>query len=466
MTLEPNKAAGGSAVPAPPPGHARRVIALAWPVITQNLLETLVGVIDTLLVARLGAAAIAGVGTAVQVVFFLLAALSAVTIGASIVVAHAVGAGGWSGAQRVAKQAIVWGALTSLPLALVGALAAPALIGAFGVDAPVAAVGAAYLRVSMVMLPALLLVFVSAAVLRGAGDTRTPLMVSLLANVINGALAYGLIYGQFGLPQLGAVGSAWAAATGRIVAAAILLLVLIRGIGRGSVGRGGLSLRGRQDWWPRFAAVRQVLTLGIPAAIEQILISAAFTTLTIIVAGLGTQQLATQRITFNALSLAFLPGFGFSIAASTLVGQSLGAGKPDEAGAAARAAAGWAVVWMGLAGALYFLFAGPLIGLFTDDPAVIDLGARSLRALALSQPFWGLIFVWSGALRGAGNTRYPLVANSLGLWAVVALSVVAVTRFAAELPVLWAFFIPCSALNALAVWLRFRRGDWRTVHDR
>lgn len=441
----------------------RRVIVLAWPVIAQNLLETLVGVVDTLMVARLGAAAIAGVGAALQVVFFLLAALSAVTVGASIVVAHAVGAEDWLGARRVAKQAIVWGGLAALPLAAGGALGAAPVMRLLGVAPDVAAIGAAYLRVTMLMLPALLLVFVAGAVLRGAGDTRTPLAVSVLGNVINAGLAYGLIYGQFGLPRLGAVGSAWAAATGRIVGAAILLLVLVR-------GRGGLSLRGRYDWRPRFAAVRRVLALGVPAALEQMLISSAFTALTIIVASLGTQQLATQRITFNALSVSFLPGFGFAIAASTLVGQSLGARKPAEAAAAARAAAGWAVLWMGAMGLLYFLLAEPILRLFTDDRAVIELGGRSLRALALSQPFWGLLFVWSGALRGAGNTRFPLVVNSLSIWAVVVVSFVAVRGFNADLPTLWAFFVPSGAINALADWLRFRRGDWanrqlRTTSD-
>ncbi|MGN6813330.1 MAG: MATE family efflux transporter, partial [Thermomicrobiales bacterium] len=306
------------------PGIARRVIGLAWPVIAQNLLETAVGVVDTLLVARLGAVAIAGVGTALQVMFFLLAILSAVTIGASIMVAHAVGAGDWPGARRLAKQSLVWGLLAALPLALGGALGAHWLIGAFGVAPDVAAVGTGYLRITMIVLPALLLVFVAGAVLRGAGDTRTPMLIGLLSNVINAVLAWGLIYGHLGLPALGADGSAWAAAAGRITGAVVLIAVLVR-------GRDGLALRGWADWRPHFAAVRRVLTLGVPAAIEQTMTSAAFTALTLIVATLGTRELATQRITFNALSVAFLPGFGFAIAAGTLVGQSLGARRPLEA---------------------------------------------------------------------------------------------------------------------------------------
>lgn len=445
-----------TAAAARPAGMSRRVLGLAWPVIAQNLLETLVGVIDTLLVAHLGAVAIAGVGAALQVVFFLLAILSAVSIGASILVAHAIGAGDRPGAERLAKQTLVWGLLGALPLAALGALAAGPLIRAFGVAPDVAAVGAGYLRITMVMLPPLLLVFAGGAVLRGAGDTRTPLFVSVLSNILNAVLAYGLIYGHLGLPALGADGSAWAAATGRLVSAATLVAVLIW-------GRSGLSLRGRLDWWPRFAAVRRVLALGVPAALEQTLTSAAFTMLTVIVAELGTQALAAQRIAFNALSVAFLPGIGFSIAASTLVGQSLGAGKPDEGAAAARASAFWAIVWMGAMGLAFFLLAGPIMDVFTDDGAVSDLGAGSLRVLAAALPLWGILFVFSGALRGAGNTRFPLLANAAGTWLVVALGYAAVNHFGGGLVLVWGFFLPASLLNALANWWRFRRGDWRGV---
>ncbi len=430
----------------------RKVINLSWPVITQNLLETLVGVVDTILVARLGAAAIAGVGTALQVNFFLLAILSAVTVGASIMVAHAIGARDKIGAQRVAKQAIVWGLLGSLPLTVLGALGASTVIGAFGVAPDVAKVGADYLRITMFALPGLLLVFVGGAILRGAGDTRTPLLVGILNNVLNAGLAYGLIYGHFGLPTLGVNGSAWAAATGRIVGAVVLLVVLVR-------GREALALRGWSDWWPRFAAVRRVLQLGVPAAIEQTLIATAFTMLTVIIATLGTLDLAAQRISFNALSVGFLPGIGFSIATSTLVGQSLGAGRPQEARAAARAAAGWVMLWMALMATVFLTCAVPIMRLFTADSAVIDLGARSLRVLALALPLWGMGFVWAGALRGAGNTRLPLIFNAVGMWLGVGLSFALVRLVEPSLPLVWAVCLPGWALNALGVWIGFRRDD-------
>ncbi len=438
--------------PEPPLARATmyiRVIGLAWPIIAQNLLETMVGVVDTILVARLGATAIAGVGTALQVLFFLLSILSAVTIGASIMVAHATGARDAAGAVSVAKQAIIWGLLGAIPLAILGALGSGHIIGAFGVTPEVAAVGTGYLRITMITLPGLVMIFICGALLRGAGDTRIPMIVGIFDNLINASLAWALIYGHLGLPALGVEGSAWAAAASRLVGSAILVTVLVR-------GRGLMRLRGRAGWRPRFAAVRQTLALGVPAAIEQTLIATAFTVFTIIIAALGTSALAAQRISFNALSVGFLPGIGFSIAASTLVGQSLGAGHPLAARAAARAAAAWASIWMGGMAVLFLLLAPQIMALFTDDVEVRDLGAHSLRVLAFSLPLWGQSFVWAGALRGAGNTRLPLICNTLGMWTGVGLAFVLVEFFGAPLPAVWAVCLPGWALTAVAVWIGFR----------
>ncbi len=440
-------AAGGEV---PTQGMRRRVLGLAWPVIAQNLLETLVGVVDTLLVARLGAAAIAGVGTNVQVLFIVLGILTGVSAGSTILVAHAVGARDWPAAQLVSKQSITWGLLGSIPVGLLVAYFARQIIGAFGVASDVAAIGTACLQITMIGFPAFMLIFIIGGVMRGAGDTRTPLAVGVLSNIINAVLAWVLIYGGFGIPAIGAVGSAWAATAGRCVAAVVLVVVLVR-------GRGRLRLRGRADWWPRFAAVRRVLALGMPAAIEQVLISGAFTVLTGLIATLGTLSLAAQRISFTALSVSFLPGIGFAIATSALVGQSIGAGRPQEARPTARAAAEWVTIWMIPLGIVFLIFARPIMGFFTDDPEVIRLGSRSLQVLAFSQPLWGQLFVWAGALRGAGNTRLPLIFNVFGMWFGVICAFILIRVGDVSLPLIWAICIPGWAINALGVWISFRR---------
>src|SRR6266545_6639581 len=277
MLSETEQPAAEIAVAASAPEPAvlrRRVLRMAWPVIGQNVLETLLGIVDTLLVAGLGTAAIAGIGSALQIMFFVLAALAALSVGSSILVAQAVGAGEFDRASRLARQSLLWSVLLAVPLALVGLLLAGPIISIFGMEPAVARIGADYLQVTMGTVVVLVALLIGGGVLRGAGDSRTPMTVTAIANVLNVVLAYGLIYGHFGLPALGAIGSAWATFTARSLALALLLAALWR-------GRGGVTIRGWGGWRPNVQVVTSVLKIGVPAAIEQVLISAAFVTLAI-----------------------------------------------------------------------------------------------------------------------------------------------------------------------------------------
>ncbi|MBI3958233.1 MAG: MATE family efflux transporter, partial [Chloroflexi bacterium] len=402
----------GAAQPVEQLSTNRRVFNLAWPVIGENFLETMLGIVDTFLVARLGAAALAGVGSSLQVMFFVIAALSALSVGSSVLVAQAVGARKFERASHLARQSIGWSVCFSVPLALLGFFLADPILSLFGLEPEVAAIGGDYLKVTMGTVVVLVVLFIGGGVLRGAGDSRTPMQVTALANVINIFLAYGLIFGAWGLPELGAVGSAWATFLSRLLAMVILLWAMSR-------GRNGVTIGGRDGWLPQISVARSVLRIGVPAALEQVLISAGFTVLTIVVASLGTAALAAHRIAFNALSLSFLPGFGFSIAATALVGQSVGARRLDQGSDAAHTAARWGALWMGSMAVIFFILATPIMQAFTDEAEVVRQGAASLRVLAFSQPFWALLFIYSGSLRGLGNTNFPLRANTLGIWSTV-----------------------------------------------
>src|SRR5437867_6146402 len=199
-----------------------RVFGLAWPVIGENFLETLLGIVDTLLVAGLGAVAIAGVGSALQVMFFMISALSALAIGSAVLVAQAVGAGDTARAGRLGRQSLIWSVLFSIPLSFSGFLLSGPIISLFGLEPQVAEIGVQYLQVTMGTVVVLVALFIGGGVLRGSGDARTPLRVTALANLVNVPLAYGLIYGHFGLPALGPVGSAWATFLARSFALLLL----------------------------------------------------------------------------------------------------------------------------------------------------------------------------------------------------------------------------------------------------
>ncbi|MBC8076453.1 MAG: MATE family efflux transporter, partial [Chloroflexales bacterium] len=207
---------------------------------------------------------------------------------------------------------------------------------------------------------------------------------------------------------------------------------------------------------PELPVARDIMRIGVPAAFEQVLVSGAFFGLTLLVASLGTLVLAAHRIAFTALSFTFLPGFGFAISATALVGQSMGARRLEEGAQAARIATRWATVWMGAIGLVFFIFAEPIMRLFSDDPTVVSAGAGGLRIVALSQPFWAIMFVQAGALRGTGNTRFPLIVTGGGIWLSVLLAWLLVSTLGGALSAVWAAFLAVSPVMALLMWRRFR----------
>jgi putative MATE family efflux protein len=437
-------------------GLQRRVLGLAAPVIGENLLQTLLGVVDTMLVAGLGVAALAGVGSALQVIYVIIAALSALSVGASVLVAQAVGGGNFLAANRFARQALLWSVLMSVPIALVGWACTPLIIGLFGLEPDVALIAQQYLQVTMGTITAVMLLLIGGGVLRGAGDSRTPMLITALANVLNVGLSYALIYGGMGLPALGAVGSAWATFLARLIGAVLLVGVLIR-------GRNGVADRRRASMATAAGRCAQHSTHRGACRLEEVIVIGGFVTLTPIVAALGTAVLAGHRVVINVLSLSFLPGIGFGLAATALVGQSIGAARRDEAHAITMIALRWAIIWMGALGGIFLLFAPQLMQLFTTDQAMIAAGAAGIRVVAIAQPLWAATFVYAGALRGTGNTRLPLIITSIAIWAAVALSYLALQLGFNSLAVVWATFLLVGPFETFAFWWVWRW--WRRAHS-
>jgi putative MATE family efflux protein len=384
--------------------------------------------------------------------FFIISALSATSVGSSVLVAQSVGAQDLPRASRLAKQSLVWSVIISIPLLVIGLVAADEIISIFGMEPEPSQIGADYLRVTMGTLSVLTLTLLGSGVLRGIGDSRTPMLISLFSNVINIFFAYGLIFGEFGMPELGAVGSAWGTFIARAIGFVILLWVMWRGVK-------GVSIRGTDNWWPDWSLARQLLKIGIPAATEQMLNSVAFLTMSIIVAQLGTLALAAHRVALNAMSISFLPGLGFAIAATALVGQSIGARRPDEAKEVTHIATQWALIWMGALGVIFFFFAERIIAIFTPDPMVVEMGGAGLRAIALTQPFWAIGMVQSGGLRGTGNTQYPLRVGTSGIWAAVILGAIFTYAVGGSwgLVTIWSAFLFTAPVTAFLSWRKFRQ---------
>jgi putative MATE family efflux protein len=421
----------------------------------EMLLMTFTHMVDMIMVGQLGPAAIAAVGLSTQPMFLLLGLFQALASGGTALVARAVGAQDRQLANAVARQA---GAATLLFGLLVGgvgwalSLAVPRLMGA---EQVVQDPAAAYFRIIMLSMPVVTLTFVLGAVLRGSGDTRTPMQVNAVANVVNVAGNYVLIFGHFGFPALGVTGAALATAGARVVAGVLLLSILFS-------GRLRIHLSLRESYRPKADLLRRVFRVGVPAALEQLVMRAGQLVFVRLVAGLGTAVLAAHQIALSVEWLAFMPSFGFGMAAATLVGQGIGAGHPDWSEKAAYETRRIGIVVLVVIGTGLFFFGEQVVRLYTQDPEVVAMGAQALRIMALTQPFMAINFIMAGSLRGAGDTRWPLFTTATGIWGVrVLLGYLLAILAGLGLAGAWVAMAADHMVRATLLTARFRAGRWK-----
>jgi len=419
-------------------------------------LNSSVGLVDFLIVGQLGADALASAGVAHQLHFMLFGVMSAVTTGTVALVARACGAGQRREADRVLRLSCVLGAALGAATLGVLPLAHP-VVAVFGVEPEVAGPAARYLRILFAFNIPFAVGLVLASGLRGAGDVRTPLWVGAGVNVLNVFLNYGLVFGAFGMPELGLDGSALGTGLALSVGTAVMLLLWWRNL---------LVIR-RGAWLDGFERGRasRILRIGLPTAIEQTVWQTGLIVFLRIIAGYGTEAVSAYLIGVRILSFSFVPGIGFSTAASTLVGQQLGAGRPAEA-----ARFGWrsnlgAMLVMGTAGLLIIALAHPLAGLFgAAGPTTVDLTVRFIYILGAVQPLMAVEFALGGALRGAGDTRFPLVAILTGLFVFRLGSAFTLQAFFSPTVVeIWLCLVSDYAVKAVMLAWRFASGRWQRI---
>ncbi|MHB0876327.1 MAG: MATE family efflux transporter [Anaerolineae bacterium] len=459
---------------APPPrstGRASRVVlpesadrvgravnSLAWPIIIENLFQTALGTANMIMVGSLGASAIAGVGTSNQLVLVMQASISALTTGTTVLVARLSGARQPEEADRIVKQSLTLGIIVSLAFSALGLFASEWLVAALGAEPEVVALGGEYFRIVAGASLLLVLMLVCSAALRGAGDTRTPMMVTGTINFINLIVSYVLIFGHLGVPALGVSGAAWGATVARAVGAVTLLTLLVR-------GRGAVRITGRSGWGINPGLIWRLLRLGLPSMLEQMFLSGGNLLYGTVAIGLGTTVYATQRVTLQAMSLAFQPGMGFALGSTAMVGQCLGAKRVDLSERAARHAVRMAVIWMTTISALMAIFGRSVMGLFTTDPEMISIGSRALMVIAFSQPLQAIAQVTAGSLRGAGDTRFPMVSTFLGVWLFrLPFSYLFGPVLGWGLAGMYIANVLDGAARAIATTWRFRRGKWRSIN--
>ena len=433
----------------------RAVVLLAVPMVLEMLMESVFVLADTFFVGRLGASAVATVGLTESLMVIVYALAVGLSIGAAATVARRMGEQDPERAALAAMQAVVMGLGVAVVIGVIGVAFGPQLLVMMGADTDVLKIGSTFPRVMVGGSGTVLMLFLVNAVFRGAGDAAIAMRVLWFANIINIVLGPCLIFGLGPFPALGVTGAAVGTTIGRGCGVLYQLYHLTRSAGRLRVARRHLRLDGE--------TMRAILRISGTATFQNFIATASWMGIVRIISAYGSAALAGNTIGIRIILFALLPSFGVSNAAATLVGQNLGAGKPDRAEAAAWTAGLYNTILLGVLSLSFLIFAPSLIAIFTSDPEVAGFGVRCLRIVALGFGFSGYGMVLTQAFNGAGDTRTPTWINLCCMWLW-------------EIPLAWflagaAGFGPTGAFIAVSIafitltivssWL-FSKGHWKT----
>lgn len=382
----------------------RSVMTLALPITVSSFLQRAEGIVAVFLVGGLGATSIAAVGLGQLLVFIATTVVSGLSVGTNVIVAQLWGARRRQDAGEAARHFLWLSMGVSLVLATLGITGNRFMMQQLGADATVIELALPYSTLIFLVIPCTVLIQVLSSVLQGTGNTRTPMYAMIGVNLLHVTLAYPLIYGLWGFPDLGLMGAAIAVGLAEVTGAFYLLL-RCRPILKS-------SLRFRID------LIQSMWQIGASVSGERIVQQAGVFVYTKLVLLYGTVAYAAHQVGLSIESFSFLPGYGLAIAAATMVGQSIGAGKYTRAKLENWEANRLAIAIMTCMGIIFFFFPYALLRAFTTDEAVIELGTMFLKIVALLQIPLALTMVLAGSLRGAGDTRFIMWATTVGMWGV------------------------------------------------
>ncbi|MFF9116330.1 MATE family efflux transporter [Streptomyces massasporeus] len=424
--------------------HDREIVALALPAFGALVAEPLFLMTDTAIVGHLGTAQLAGLGiasallmTAVSVFVFLAYATTAA-------VARRVGAGDLQAAIRQGMDGIWLALLLGAAVVAVALPTAPHIVDLFGASDAASPYAITYLRISVLGIPAMLVVLAATGVLRGLQDTKTPLYVAIVGFVANGALNAGLVYGA----GLGIAGSAWGTVIAQCGMAAVYFAVVLRG-----ARKHGASLR------PDAAGIRASAQAGVPLLVRTLSLRAILMIATAVAARLGDADIAAHQIILSLWSLLAFALDAIAIAGQAIIGRYLGAGDAQGARDACRRMVEWGIAVGVVLGVLVVITRPVFLPLFTSDPGVKDVALPALIIVALSQPISGIVFTLDGVLMGAGDGPYLAWAMLLTL-AVFTPAALLVPVLGGGLTALWATMTLMMTVRMLTLWIRARSGRW------
>jgi putative MATE family efflux protein len=433
----------------------RAILLLSVPMVLEMGMESIFAVTDIFFVARLGADAVAAVGLTESLLTVVYALAIGLAIGLTAVVARRIGEKDPEAAAQAAVQGLALAIVVSIVLGVAGVLLAPTLLAAMGASPQVMETGLGFTRVMLGGEASIIVLFVANAIFRGAGDAAIAMRVLVVANLINIVLGPCLIFGVGPFPALGVTGAGIATTIGRSTGVALALWQLTRP---------GRHIRiQRRHLRPDVPLMGRIARLSSSGALQMLIGTTSWVGLVRVVSTFGSPAVAGYTIGIRIIIFALLPSWGLSNAAATLVGQGLGAGKPERAEEAVWKAGFYNLCFLGVVGLVFVLFAGPVVSVFTADPEVAGYATACLRVVAAGFVFYAYGGVLTQSFNGAGDTWTPTAINLVVFWMfeVPLAYVLAVPLEMGPMGVFLSITIAHTALAVVSA-LVFRRGKWKT----
>ena len=441
------------------------VIRIAWPSFVELLLTQLASMVDLMMVGSIGgkanptmgAQALSAVGLTTQPRFLLMAAFIAMNTGVTALVARYKGTGEKEQANLVVRQGLLFTCIATIFLSVLGIIfARPMVLFMGSTEEIVTKWGTQYLQIQMAGFLTMALTSTITASLRAVGDSRTCMIYNLIANGVNVIFNWLLIYGNLGFPEMGVAGASLATVIGQLVAFIIALSVLLR-------GNGFLKLEVKLGFYPHKLTLQNMLNIGLPAMIEQLLMRTGIIIFTRTVASLGTTAYATHQICMNIVSLSFMTGQAFAVSATTLVGQSLGRRRPDMAEAYCSKARTTGLISALVFMTIFAVFGREIVALYNSDPAIIETGAKIMLFVAFLQPFQTSQFIIAGGLRGAGDAKATALITFLTVLLLRPGLAILLVNAGLGLYGAWLAFVSDQLARSVLVLTRYNNGKWKLI---
>ena len=435
----------------------RPLFYLSLPIVVTNLLQTAYNLADTFWIGQYSTNALAAISFAFPMVFLIISLGMGLAVAGSILVAQHTGAGQEGEAEYAASQTVGFAAVAAIVLGAIAYVLVGDVLALLGASPDVLPLATAYMEIISLGIFFMFGFFVFISLMRGYGDTITPMLVMLGSVALNVVLDPFLIFGWWIFPRWGIEGAAIATVFSRGLALVVGLWIMLS-------GRRGVRIRPR-DIVPDLHYGRRLVRIGVPASVEGTGQAVAINLLMFIVGTFSTPVVAAFGIGVRVFSVIFLPAIAVARGVETMAGQNIGAGKPDRAALTAGVAAKTTFVVLAAAGVVTFLFADPIVALFTNDRAVVEVGATFLRYVAPSFGFIGIMRSYNGGFRGAGKTL-TAAAIAVSMLGLIRLPIAWVASGVMGPPGIWLSFFISNVAGAVIAYVWFGRGGWRSADVR